>query len=248
MANRFFVEPPIEKGVCHISGETAHHIINVMRLKLGDSVTLFDGTNHEYIGTISELKKKSVTISIESVIESSREQEIRLTLAVSFPKGDRQKFMIEKLVELGVHAVVPLQTQRSVVNIHAKSTEKMKRWIIEASKQCGRNQLMEINPSISFNNWIDKTTKGLCLIAHPYKASSPLQTVLLQAQHAREVSLTIGPEGGFTSEEIADAQRAGWKTVEIGSTILRIETAALAAAALFRLPSNQDARDATQTD
>ena len=237
MSNRFFINP-IATEICQISGESAHHIVNVMRMKTGDSVILFDGTNREFTGIITETDKKVVTISIQSVIDVSREQKITSTVAVAFPKGDRQKFMIEKLVELGVDSLVPLQTQRSVVNVQPRSLEKIQRWIVEASKQCGRNQLMQIKPAVSFNDWIHGQREGPRFVAHPHDMRLTITDAIGQAQKAGAVSLTVGPEGGFTSQEIADAQNAGWSTIALGITILRIETAAIAAATFFSLPEN----------
>ncbi|MCH2181837.1 MAG: 16S rRNA (uracil(1498)-N(3))-methyltransferase [Mariniblastus sp.] len=234
MANRFFVKPPVADR-CLITGESAHHMINVMRMKAGDSVTLFDGTNREYQGSITELDRKSVTISIQSVNEVSREPEVRSTLAVAFPKGDRQKFMIEKLVELGVNKLVPLLTERSVVKIQPRSMEKIERWIEEASKQSGRNQLMQVEPAVSFKDWIQRPTEGPRFLADPRAPQASVTDAARRAQTAKSVSLSIGPEGGFTSQEIEDAGRAGWAPLRLGTTTLRIETAAIAAASLFSI-------------
>ena len=146
--------------------------------------------------------------------------------------------MIEKLVELGVDRLIPLRTERSVVNVQEKSHEKIQRWIVEASKQCGRNRLMTIEPTVSFSDWIATEMPGTCLIAHPNRDSLSSPDVITRSTDADTVNLTIGPEGGFSDQEIAIAQQAGWLRFDLGTRILRIETAAIAAAAILGLPQN----------
>ncbi len=241
MSNRFFVKQPPAADRFQISDQTAHHMINVMRMKVGDSVILFDGSNHEYLGIIEEVTKKSVTLSLQAVEEVSREPDVCLTLAVAFPKGDRQKFMIEKLVELGVNRLVPLLTERSVVKVQARSMEKMERWIEEASKQCGRNQLMQVEAAISFDKWIKQTDNGPRFMADPNAKQENISDAIRIARAAKSASLTIGPEGGFTLQEAEVARQEGWAPLRLGAATLRIETAAIAAAALFGIVSNPSA-------
>ena len=235
MSNRFYVNQPLDGDLCQITGETAHHVLNVMRMQIGDSLTLFNGTNYEFHATITETAKKAVTVTIQSSKKVSRELAIRITVATAFPKGDRQKFMIEKLVELGVERLIPLRTERSVVNLQEKSQEKIQRWIVEASKQCGRNRLMTIQPTVSFNDWIQTETTGTRLIAHPDQSLLSITDVMTDSIDAGLTHLTIGPEGGFSDSEIARATQAGWVSFAIGNRILRIETAAIALASIFSL-------------
>lgn len=245
MANRFFIKQPPAADRLQISDQNAHHMIHVMRMKVGDSVILFDGSNHEYRGIIEDVTKKSVTLSIQAVEEISREPDVCLTLAVAFPKGDRQKFMIEKLVELGVNRLVPLLTERSVVKVQDRSMEKMERWIEEASKQCGRNQLMKVEAAISFDKWIQRTDGGPRFLATPNAEQENVFDALQLAWAAKSALLTIGPEGGFTLQETEVARQAGWSPLRLGTATLRIETAAIAAAALFGVASSRSTNGTT---
>jgi 16S rRNA (uracil1498-N3)-methyltransferase len=158
------------------------------------------------------------------------------------PKGDRAQFLVEKLTELGVARLVPLRTARSVVHPGESKQEKLRRWVIEASKQCGRNVLMEIGP---LTEWKSYST-GADLpqnrwLAHPGEpAQTPPQLAArLAATGLQRFALAVGPEGGFTEEEVQCAATAGWRLVNLGTRTLRVETAALALAAWAGFSSSE---------
>src|SRR5262249_26253437 len=143
--------------------------------------------------------------------------------AAPLPKGDRGKFLIEKLTELGVSAYVPLRTQRSVVHPAQTHSERLKRQVIEASKQCGRNILMEVRELTSWTQFL--STPGLpdCrVLSHPGG-----QGVLAQHGERGDIAIAVGPEGGFSDTEISCASEAGWRIVGLGPRLLRVETAAI---------------------
>ena len=147
---------------------------------------------------------------------------------MALPKGDRQRWLVEKAVELGVTQIIPLRCDRSVVRGSDRPSERLQRAVIEASKQCGRNRLAEIAPAADFVDWVDRTpVGGLRLFAHP-AASKPIQDLLVY-NVLTKVDIAIGPEGGFSQEEFALARTAGWHPVNLGPRLLRVETAALAA-------------------
>lgn len=232
MSERFYVEHLEETGRISIEGPEARHIARVMRLEVGDELTLFDGRGHECRATIDVIGKNSVSVQVNTVVGISREPTVSIVAAVALPKGDRLKFMIEKLTELGVARVVPLECQRSSVRPRENTLEKMRRHVIEASKQCGRNQLMQIRAPASIDQLVqmapDSSGRFICL---PESEPSPSSTSL--TDHASdEVWIVVGPEGGFTSQELASASHAGWRSVNLGSRILRTETAIIAACVL----------------
>ena len=213
-----------------IDGPDAHHLANVMRAQPGEQVWLFDGRGKEFVAQIEEITKKTVLLRIIDSQDTGRELDHQLTLAVALPKGDRQKVLVEKLVELGVSNLLPLNTRRSVVVANAKSTEKLQRRVIEASKQCGRNQLMEIGQPTSFQTLIEQKAPARCrIIGHPN--STPVDSIDVDV--AQDVLVAIGPEGGFTDDEIELARSYGWQVATMGKTVLRVETAAVAAATIF---------------
>jgi 16S rRNA (uracil1498-N3)-methyltransferase len=174
-----------------------------------------------------------VGLAIYERREVDRESPVPMTLGVALPKGDRQKWLIEKATELGVACLTPLETARGVAQPVGAALARFQRAVIEASKQCGRNRLMEIATPCPWGDFIAEPAQesALRLFAHP--GGKPILEVRLENQTAREVWLAIGPEGGWTDDEIEVATKAGWQDVGLGRRLLRTETAAIALAARF---------------
>src|SRR5262249_38509824 len=154
-----------------------------------------------------------------------------LVLGLPLPKGDRQKWIVEKAVELGVTRLTPLVTERSVATHEKHAGAKLGRYVIEASKQCGRNRLMEIGESQSWVDWLVGPAREAAqgnrvqrLIGHP--GGRALSS--LKPSAATPTYVAVGPEGGLSEIEVAAAEKAGWQLVDLGPRILRIETAAFA--------------------
>jgi 16S rRNA (uracil1498-N3)-methyltransferase len=160
---------------------------------------------------------------------------VPLVLAVALPRGDRQEWLVEKAVELGVSRIVPWQTQHSVARPTEKSIQRLKRSVIEASKQCGRNRLMVVDPPCEFERYVNCAEPGISLLAHPLTgkgAGTHELTQLVRRQDVRHgARIGIGPEGGFSDREVTQARAAGWQPIDLGRRILRTETAAVALAA-----------------
>ena len=230
MSDRFFTDSAFVDDQITLAGDQAHHLINVMRAKLGDEVVLFDRQGNEYQTQIVDLAKKRLTLKCAATIRPERKLATEITIAAAMPKGDRQKFLIEKLVELGVARLIPLTTPRSVAQVNAKVLSRISKQIIEATKQCRRSYLMEVSEAKTISEVLDEfdAEKQQCFIAHPYNAK-PMVRVADQ-DVSKECVWLIGPEGGFTDEEVAQAVAAGWQAISFGEIILRVETAALMAA------------------
>jgi 16S rRNA (uracil1498-N3)-methyltransferase len=163
-------------------------------------------------------------LQIQSVAEPRREYGFRLQVAAPLPKGDRAQFLLEKLTELGVTSFVPLQTIRSVVQPREAKLDKLQRHVIEASKQCGRNVLLQVQPLMTWSDYLRRTDLPTTrIMAHPLPGATIVRT-------CDDVALAVGPEGGFTDEEIAAARTSGWRVIDLGPRILRVETAAIALA------------------
>jgi 16S rRNA (uracil1498-N3)-methyltransferase len=155
-------------------------------------------------------------------------------IGVSLPKGDRQKWLVEKLTELGATELVPLVTERGVAQPTDHALDRLERSVIEAAKQCGRNRLMRIAEPHPWGDWVASgagASKSRRLVAHPM--GRPLAEIELTSP--QPTMLAIGPEGGLAEAEIVAAEGAGWETVELGPRILRVETAAVALAAVVAL-------------
>ena len=188
-------------------------------------------------------------LSILSREPIDRELPFGLTLGVALPKGDRQKWLVEKAVELGVTRIVPLRTERGVAQPVEQALARLRRSVIEASKQCGRNRLLQIHEPQAWPDFVSGAADAACrLLAHPdgAKGACPDSCVSkngtvpfdggLLGPH-QTVFLAIGPEGGFADEEAALAVSAGWRPIDLGPRILRVETAAILLAALVVRPS-----------
>lgn len=234
MSERFYVNCRLELGAAAIQGAEAHHLAVVCRLRPGDAVCLFNGDGREYHAVILEAGKRSVELDVQRVEAPERELPFHLEVAVPLPKGDRAQFLVEKLTELGVKRLVPLRTARSVVHPGESKLEKLERWAIEASKQCGRNVLLEIAP---LTDWAVYCGGGDLpeqrWLAHPERAGgvSPPRTAPTTPTTTTDRVFAVGPEGGFTEEEVERACTLGWQRVGLGPRILRVETAAVALAA-----------------
>jgi len=241
MSHRFFVAPPIQGKTAALDGPEAHHAIHVMRVGPGDRLLLFDGSGVEFAASVEAIRRDRVELRVLSRAEIDRELAVDLTLGVSLPKGDRQRWLVEKAVELGVRRIVPLVTARSVARPATGALGRLRRTVIETSKQCGRNRLAEIAEP---QGWTEFVAAGpedaVRLLAHPSEAAAmgrpPLEVLasgkLAELAPSHTVLLAVGPEGGFTGEEIAAATSAGWEQIHLGSRTLRTETAAVLLVAL----------------
>ncbi len=222
MSNRFFVNSSITSDEVLLTGDEAHHLARVMRCEAGTCVVLFDGSGAEFSCRVQQVGKSNVTLRVLERCEVDRELPHELTLGVALPKGDRQRWLTEKAVELGVTRLVPLRTSRGVAQPVDKTVVRLQRTVVEASKQCGRNRLMEVSSAMALSDFLEAAPiDALRLIAHPGgEASPPLPE--------GPVFLAIGPEGGFTDLETENASALGWLSVDLGPRILRVETCALA--------------------
>ncbi|QVL32462.1 16S rRNA (uracil(1498)-N(3))-methyltransferase [Telmatocola sphagniphila] len=225
MSSRYFVETPLQAGSFSLEGPEAHHLLHVMRCEPGEKVTLFDGSGREAAATVQELHKKSALLQLDEPHYIDREIRFALHIAVAFPKADRSDFLVEKLTELGVTELTPLETERSVTKIRDDKLEKLHRQVIEASKQCGRNRLMKVNPSQNLQDFLTLPREGRRLLPHP--GGKLLKDVAVPVGATTAV---IGPEGGFSEVEVERARGLGWVPVSLGDRILRTETAAIALA------------------
>ncbi len=230
MPDRYYSSEPIEGPAVTLRDNEAHHLLHVMRAKPGFELVVFDGNGGEFAAVVAACQRSTVELSVGERQDIERELPFELTLAVSLPKGDRLRWLLEKCVELGVTRFLPLHTTRSIGNSSGGSKKepgaKLARYVIEASKQCGRNRLMEIANPIAWPALLTETNYMRHLLAHP--GGQPLAEINCQTNKGNDLLLVVGPEGGFTDEEVSQAVGAGWEVVSLGERILRIETAALA--------------------
>jgi 16S rRNA (uracil1498-N3)-methyltransferase len=232
MAERFFLETPPRDGRATLVGDEARHLARVMRARVGDEVVVFAGTGAEWPARVTTIARDTVELETGPARTDPPRDGPRLTLAVALPKGDRQKWLVEKLTELGVDRLVPLETERGVAVATPAALERLRRTVVEACKQCGRNTLLEIGSPTDIAGLVERRTAAVrLLLAAP--GAEPFTAACLEACAAAEIVGCVGPEGGFTTEETAALAAAGAQPVRLGAYILRVETAALALAAAW---------------
>lgn len=229
MPDRFYTPEPLTIGEFTLAGPEAHHLGHVLRARPGTAIVLFNGDGHEYDATVTSVDKRTVTVHIHKSRKGDREREGQLIVAAAMPKGDRGDFLIEKLTELGVTRFVPLITERTVVVPKPARMASLRRTVIEASKQCGRAVLMTIEDPRKWLEFAASSLPKTRVILHP--TGEAFSSIRGDAVYA------IGPEGGFTEAEVS---QHGWRLCSLGSRILRIETAALAVAAITSLAASPE--------
>ena len=232
----FFVEPfqiHEEQEYIEILGGDVNHIENVLRMKQGEELTVSDGFGSEYRCSAQEFLPETVKVKILEKSRVSSELRSEITLFQCLPKGDKMELIIQKAVELGAYAVVPVETRRCVVKLDAKKAQKkVTRWqqISEsAAKQSKRMLIPEVK---NVMNWKEALAfaKGLDVVLIPYELAQGMKEtreILAAIQPGQSVGIFIGPEGGFEEEEVRDAMEAGGKPVTLGKRILRTETAGM---------------------
>jgi 16S rRNA (uracil1498-N3)-methyltransferase len=244
--NRYYLPNMPLSGEAKLPSEEAHHAIRVRREKTGNPCLLFDGVGHEAAATFIQIDKREACLHISSVRFDPKVLPGCITLGVAMPKGDRQKEVIEKAVELGVHRIVPIQSQRSVSTTEQSHLDKWRRYVIESCKQCERNQLLEIDSPQRFADWTNLSQNSLDSfhwLAHPTPDSPADNQPLDERRFANDTRFTkrdadaeksskiesifisVGPEGGFTDQEAQFAIERGWQLIDLGPRILRVETA-----------------------
>jgi len=229
---RFYVpEPQIEKGLLKVDGSEVKHIRKVLRLKTGDRITIFDGLTKEYEGTIVESESSSVSIRIQNAFSPERDSPLEITLAQSLLKGEKMDYLIQKATELGVKEIVPFFSSRSIsLPENSKKLERHDRWekiAVAASKQCGRGVLPEIRSLQNYSDMLRSVPQDSLRLILWEKERVGLKEVLKGAMEKKKIFFLVGPEGGFSQEEVDQSKEKGFIPISLGKRILRAETASL---------------------
>lgn len=244
---RFFIEPSsfdrANKTVAVTDAAVVKQLVNVLRFTGGEQIILLDGEGEAFRCTISRLERGGrgaeprCEARIETVERVTAEPAVKLTLALPLLKSDRFDWAIEKLTELGVSSIVPLATRRSVVLPGGGIEQKLKRWqtiMREAAEQCERGVVPDIVSPLAFTEFIERLPAGdTTFICAERINAQPLSSALHAANQTASLVVLVGPEGGWTEEELKLAETAGAKPVTLGARILRSETAAIHAASLI---------------
>lgn len=229
MSERFYTSLEITLGTMELRGPEAHHLAVVSKIAPGSIIALFSGDGREFSAEVLEAKKSCVLLDVKSVEAVCREPKVKLSIFASIPKAQRCDFLIEKLTELGVHRFVPIDCEYSTIKAKQINTGKLRRCVIEASKQCLRNQFMEVAEPITFTESVQNIDHAeLNLFAN--LEAEPAGKIVRGA--IEKVNIWIGPEGGFSPAEVKLALHKQLKIICLGKTILRVETAAVVLATL----------------
>ena len=236
---KFFVEPfKVNNDKIIIDTDDVAHITKALRHKVGDTITLCDGEKNDYICTIADISRECIVCDIIDRRENKAEPTIALTVCLALPKGDKADFVVQKTVELGASRIVMFEGENSVSRASSdaravkKKVEKWQKTALEAAKQCGRGIIPEVVGIYSFSEAMDLAKKDDRIVfLHEKEDKGKLMSV--SWDDIKTVSLFIGPEGGFCDEEAETASESGALVVTLGERILRLETAAVSAAAII---------------
>ena len=238
---RFLVEDfEVENGFCVITGREAHHMSRVLRMGRGDALVLLDGKGGRFLAEIQSVSRNKVKIQIKKSLGRGPPSALEITLCQAVIKSASMDYLIQKTSELGVARISPFFSSRSVVHLKGdRQRKKSNRWreiAHSAAKQCNRDSPAEIVPLESFDKQLALSSEapGLKVILWERETSRDLKDLLQNHEPSGSFTGMVGPEGGFTPEEVSSAQHAGFIPVSMGSRILRAETAALVLVAIVQ--------------
>jgi 16S rRNA (uracil1498-N3)-methyltransferase len=234
--SRVFIEAPLASGAgVTLTGSAANHVMRVLRLRVGEELTLFNGMGGEFAARVGSFTGSTVSVAVGQARTQERESPLPLTLAQGVSRGERMDLVVQKATELGVTRLVPVLTERSVVRLDASQAQrKHEHWraiAVAACEQSGRNRPPEVCPPVALADFLrGDTGPATKLLLSP---AAQLRIADL-AQPRGAVTVLIGPEGGLSQEEHERAVAAGFVGVRLGPRVLRTETAALTAIALLQ--------------
>jgi 16S rRNA (uracil1498-N3)-methyltransferase len=243
---RVYVQASLEPGASfELPADTGAHVARVLRARAGDALILFDGSGREFDGEVESVRGTRVGVAVGPARSVDRESPLAVTLVQCVPRGDRMDFIVQKATELGVARIVPVLSQRGVVRLDARQAEsKAAHWrgvVASACEQCGRNRLPSVDEPRPLLDFLGSSDTAASAAAPDGAVSRCLPARLLfepdsEARNsdwriAGSVEIAIGPEGGFSPEEIDAFGLVGFERIGLGPRVLRTETAAIAAIA-----------------
>jgi 16S rRNA (uracil1498-N3)-methyltransferase len=231
---RVYVDEDLATGQrLTVDGSAGNHIVRVLRLRVGEELTVFNGRGGEYGAVIEEIHRDVVSVGVREHRDEGRESAFELTLAQGISRGERMDWVVQKATELGVTRIMPLFTQRSVVHLDEKqAAKKVQHWrgiAVAACEQCGRNVVPDIVAPVAVYEMLEKAASGAKLLLSP-----AAQQRIADVHADGAATVLIGPEGGLAQVEQDAAVRAGFTPVRMGPRVLRTETAAVCALTLLQ--------------
>ena len=232
--SRFYVNLPLEQA-CEISlPEDVVRHISVLRLRLTDKISLFNGDGYDYVAEFSEFERRKISVKIIAINLVQNESKLKLTLLMSIIASDKFDWVVQKAVELGVASITPLITEHCVVRLDAERMQKkQQQWqaiAIAACEQCGRNCVPDVLPAMTLTAYLQSCHAPIKWVL------SPVATQALRDCNISDgdMALLIGPEGGLSDNEIAQASASSFQPLRLGPRVLRTETAAIVALSVLQ--------------
>ena len=237
---RLFVDFPIaDKREFVINGDDAKHLLYAMRVRPSQVFVIVDREGTVFEAKVVACTKDEVTMQFVSFMENAdTEPPIDVVLAQSLPKSDKMDYIVQKAVELGASEIVPVLAKHCVVKYDDKKCKaRQKKWqkiADEAAKQCGRTNLPQVEDFVNLQALVEKYADYTCIVCYEAEAKQSLKEVLrAEDMHSKKFLVLIGPEGGFTPEEIAFCKEHNFISISLGKRILRTETASLSAISII---------------
>lgn len=225
---RFYLPTSVWQSQTSLVGDEARHLTQVLRIKCGEHITVFDGNGRRAEAEILSASRDHVNLKLGEPVQEPRSKPL-MTLVQAIPKGKNMDWIVQKAVELGVSEIQPVVTKRTVVQPGDHKSEKWQRVALEACKQCGQDVLPIVQEPLTWQAWLGKgkATEGLKLIASLAPGAKPLKDILRAHPHTEQATVLIGPEGDFSPDETQQALEAGFLPISLGHMVLRVETATL---------------------
>lgn len=239
MPKFFTARENISESDIIIDSEDAKHIKKVLRLNVGDVITVCDGRGIDYEAEIAVIEQNRIICKILSSHVCNTEPEVKVTLYQGLPKASKMDYIIQKTTELGITRIVPAKLSRCVVKLEnaaaeSKKTDRWQKIAYEAAKQSGRGVIPEVSLPLTIDQIIEEVKDSeLCFVPYECEQETRLRDIISTSAGAKSVSFIIGPEGGFDVTEIEKLRAAGIKTITLGRRILRTETAGEAVLAML---------------
>lgn len=229
-----------QDDLVQLDDNAARHVGLVLRLETKDKVVLFNGDGVDYLAEIIDIQKKKIFIKIIEKISIHTESELSIHLGQAISRGEKMDWVIQKAVELGVNEITPVITQYTQAKASEQKLEHWRKIIISSCEQCGRNKIPTLHEAINLSDWLNKIKISENKFNLIFEPEATMSLGSLDCFAAKEdsrlvitklpaMTLLIGPEGGFSSEEITLSQQYCFQSVKLGNRILRTETAAIAA-------------------
>lgn len=238
--DRFFIERKILQKDIIDNPEDVKHISKVLRLRVDDNIEVVDSEGKEYICKILDISKEFVEYKITEEVSVQRELKIKINVYQGIPKAQKLDLIVQKLTEIGVSSITPVEFKRCISSIKEEKEDKkiarLKRIIYEASKQSKRNHIPKIEKPKSFKELVDNLkNNSINIVFYECELENNIKTYLntLDINSLESIGLIVGPEGGIAIEEIKVLESSGCKILTLGSRILRTETASVVASAII---------------